>query len=104
MMNKEEMKNKIDALCADKDFCNKVSECKTIQEVAALFNDAGISMDAAELEKALAAVIGKKENDELDAEALENVSGGFISGAAFLTGALIYSAGQLAWAAWLATR
>lgn len=103
-MENYELKNKIDALCADKEFCENMAMCSTVDELVELFAAEGIEIDAAEMEDALAASQAAQGTGELNEGDLDNVAGGFVSGTAFLIGSILYSAGCIAWAAYCARR
>lgn len=90
-MTQMEMKEKIDALAKDDEFIARVKTCETAEAVAALYGEEGIEVDAEELKAALEAMKNSKQGDELTEDSLENVTGGFISGAAFLAWSIMYS-------------
>lgn len=97
-----EIKNKIEELCADKNFCEKMAMCNTIPELAELFASEGVETDVADLENALASARATHGSDELSECDLDNVSGGCAT--AFLIGAILYSIGCIAWAVYCASR
>lgn len=87
--------NEIKALFEDKDFADKIAMCNSPAEMAAVFTDAGVEIDPAAFEEALAMAVVNEKNGELSAVDLDDISGG----CPFLVGAVLYSIGCLAWAA-----
>lgn len=88
-MTQVEMKEKIEALAKDEAFAAKVKACETVEALAALYNAEGIAVEAADLAKAMEAMENGNQDDELNEDSLDNVSGG--CGGAFLAWAIIYS-------------
>lgn len=88
--------NEIKALFEDKDFADKIAMCNTPAEMAAVFTAAGVEVDSAAFEEALAMAVVNEKNGELNEDDLDDISGG----CPFLVGAVLYSIGCLAWAAY----
>jgi predicted ribosomally synthesized peptide with nif11-like leader len=87
-MSQNEMQKKIETLVNDAKFAEKLSQCETCDEIAALFGTEGIEVSGEELERAIAQLSVQDENGELSEDNLEQISGGsVVSSAAILIGA-----------------
>lgn len=75
----ENMQQRIETICADKEFNAKLSMCSTSSEIAELFTANGVPISADEIEKLLV-MTAKQDQDELDADQLDVVSGGALAG------------------------
>lgn len=80
-MNKEMLQEKFNNLLADEGFVNALSQTKTASEVAAIFNASGVEMSAVEAQQIMDYVTQK---EELDENALDNVSGGIVWSSVYL--------------------
>ena len=97
-MENIELKNKLEELFENQEFCAKMAACDSISEMAQVISEAGIEVDGKELEEELAAVYAGQRDCELYEDQLEDVSGGcIISGTAFLVGCMMISAAMLIW-------
>ena len=65
----------IEALLQDEAFAKEVNEAKNLEDVARLFNDKGIEVSAADIQKAM----DSSDSGELSEENLEAVAGGLIT-------------------------
>lgn len=74
-MKKEEIIAKIDKLSDNQDFANALSNAGNISDIMSVLASYGINATEDDLNDILSAV---KPNDELDEDALEDVSGGII--------------------------
>jgi predicted ribosomally synthesized peptide with nif11-like leader len=102
-MNQNEMQKKIEELLANAEFADKLAQCETCDEIAALFGTEGIEVSSEELENAMAQVPALNENGEISEDDLEHVSGGcFISGSAFLAWSIAYAVVTIGAAVYLA--
>ena len=81
--------NHIETLSQDAAFMAEIRSCETAEAICDTFARQGIDLDPAQLD----AVIDAADNTtcELNADELDNVNGGFISGAAFLAYSVVYS-------------
>ena len=68
----------IDKLNEDTSFSEKVSECESLEEIVATFQEAGYEITTNDLGKILQMAAVENCNGELKDEALENVSGGIL--------------------------
>jgi hypothetical protein len=83
-MNQNEMQKKLEELMANTEFTDKLAQCGTFDEIAALFGTEEIEVSGEELERAMAQVPVQGENGEISEGDLEQVSGGcFTSGLAW---------------------
>lgn len=90
--------NEIKALFEDKEFSEKIAMCNTPAEMATVFTAAGVEVDPKVFEEELAAAVANEKSRELSEDDLDDISGG----CPFLVGAVLYSIGCLAWAAYSA--
>ena len=74
-MNKEMVQEKINELFRDENFVSALCQAKTPEEVAAIFNANSVQMTAADAQQIMDYVTQK---EELDENALDNVSGGIV--------------------------
>lgn len=99
-MNQNEMQKKIEELMANTEFTDKLAQCETFDEIAALFGTEGIEVSGEELERAIAQVPVQGEDGEISEGDLEQVAGGFISIAtATLAFAIVKWGAPYAWKA-----
>jgi hypothetical protein len=75
-MSQNEMQKKIEELLANAEFADKLFQCETCGEIAALFETEGIEVSGEELETAMERVAARNENGEIGENDLEQVSGG----------------------------
>ncbi len=95
-MNQTAMKEKVEKLCADDVFAEKLKKCETAEEISKLFETEGIEVSPEEIEAAYDAINSEKDK-EFSEDELDNVAGGiFVSGGAFLAYSIVYSAVTLA--------
>lgn len=66
-----EVMNKIEELKHDPVFAEKIQKAESLSEVAKLFSDEGVKVTEAELQAE-----AEKDNDELNEDALDSVTGG----------------------------
>lgn len=92
-MENIELKNKLEGLFADQEFCGKIAACNSVPEMAQVISEAGIEVDGRELEEELARASVGKRDCELNENQLDDVSGG----CAFLVGCILISAAELIW-------
>jgi predicted ribosomally synthesized peptide with nif11-like leader len=83
-MTQNEMQKKIEELLANTEFADKLAQCETCDEIAALFGTEGIEVSGEELERAVAQVSVPSENGEISEENLEQVVGGISAAVAVL--------------------
>ena len=81
-MDKEMVQKKINELLADESFISALCQTKTAEEVAAVFNANSVQMTVAEAQQIMDYVTQK---DELDENALDNVSGGIVWSAVYVS-------------------
>ncbi len=62
----------IETLLHDEAFAKEIDKANNLEEIAQLFNDKGIEVSAADIQKAMDA----SDNGELNEESLEDVAGG----------------------------
>ena len=83
-MNQNELQNKYIELLSDENFVNSLCEVNTPEEVASIFNNAGVDMSVNDAAQIMAYVTNDKE--ELDEEDLDAVGGGIIYVYCFVVG------------------
>ena len=84
VMTQEQFEARMEELLKDEAFCEELKACPGPQEIADLFTQKGIEIDA---EDVMALAKGLQENGEISDEDLENVSGGSLL--AFLAGVVL---------------
>lgn len=70
-----EMVNKVNEIMATEEFGKKFVDVVGVEEAVALFKEFGVEMTEAEFEEIMASI---PDEEELDADSLEEVSGGVI--------------------------
>lgn len=102
-----ELKNSITALMADEAFLKQMAEQGSMEEIRALLEEQGIKATAEQVEEIIQEghALGEKiakDGGELDADALEHVSGGGL-GAGLVLGGMFLIAGVAKRSGWKRT-
>lgn len=82
-MVREEIKVKLEALMKDADFLDEIASCSSVDEVLEQFYSHGIDAAPVEIEEFLASQTVSVYSDELNAEDLEDVTGGSLLSAIY---------------------